>query len=123
VRDDVETAKLARFSAELQDIENHLPVDPALRNPKLGALSPIRVVNVVFSSGDGNRGVQTAAYNLPNDERVVQEKGSKRVMLKNMQEAKFDKVPASRSRASPCPSPTARTSPSTPSSPTSSCTS
>jgi len=92
VRDDVETAKLARFSAELQDIENHLPVDPALRNPKLGALSPIRVVNVVFSSGDGNRGVQTAAYNLPNDERVVQEKGSKRVMLKNMQEAKFDKV-------------------------------
>ena len=92
VRDDVETAKLARFSAELQDIENHLPVDPALRNPKLGALSPIRVVNVVFSSGDGNRGVQTAAYNLPNDERVVQEKGSKRVMLKKMQEAKFEKV-------------------------------
>jgi hypothetical protein len=92
VRDDAESAKLARFGAELQDIENHLPVDPALRNPKLGALSPIRVVNVVFSSGDGNRGVQTAAYNLPNDERVVQEKGSKRVMLKNMQEAKFDKV-------------------------------
>ena len=50
------------------------------------------MVNVVFSSGDGNRGVQTAAYNLPNDERVVQEKGSKRVMLKNVQEAKFDKV-------------------------------
>jgi hypothetical protein len=92
VRDDAETAKLSRFGAELQDIENHLPVDPALRNPKLGALAPIRVVNVVFASGDGNRGVQTAAYNLPNDERVVQEKGSKRVMLKNMQEAKFEKV-------------------------------
>src|SRR5213076_532179 len=59
---------------------------------KLGALSPIRVVNVVIASGDGNRGVQTAAYNLPNDERVVQEKGSKRVMLKNMQEAKFRRV-------------------------------
>jgi len=92
VRDDAETAKLARFGAELQDVENHLPIDPALRNPKLGALSPIRVVNVVFTAGDANRGVQTAAYNLPNDERVVQEKGSKRVMLKNMQEAKFDKV-------------------------------
>src|SRR5262249_49338488 len=52
----------------------------------------IRVVNVVIASGDGNRGVQTAAYNLPNDERVVQEKGSKRVMLRNMQEAKFQKV-------------------------------
>jgi hypothetical protein len=92
VRDDAESAKLARFGAELQDVENHLPIDPALRNPKLGALSPIRVVNVVFTSGDANRGVQTAAYNLPNDERVVQEKGSKRVMLKNMQEAKFNKV-------------------------------
>ena len=92
VRDDVETQKLARFGAELQGIEDNLPIDPKYRNPKLGALAPIRVVNVVFSSGDGNRGVQTAAYNLPNDERVVAEKGSKRVMLKNSQEAKFEKV-------------------------------
>jgi hypothetical protein len=46
----------------------------------------------VFSAGDGNRGVQTAAFNLPNDERVIREKGSKRVMLKNNQQAKFDKV-------------------------------
>ena len=45
-----------------------------------------------FSAGDGNRGVQTAAFNLPNDERVIREKGSKRVMLKNNQQAKFDKV-------------------------------
>jgi len=89
LRDDAETAKLARFSSELQEIENNLPIDPKYRNPKLGALAPIRVVNTVFSSGDGNRGVQTAAYNLPNDERVVEEKGSKRVMLKNNQEAKF----------------------------------
>jgi hypothetical protein len=92
VRDDVETQKLARFGSELQEIENNLPIAPKYRNPKLGALAPIRVVNVVFSSGDGNRGVQTAAYNLPNDERVVAEKGSKRVMLKNSQEAKFEKV-------------------------------
>ncbi len=92
VRDDAETQKLARFSSELQEIENNLPIDPKYRNPKLGALAPIRVVNVVFSSGDANRGVQTAAYNLPNDERVVAEKGSKRVMLKNSQEAKFEKV-------------------------------
>ena len=89
VRDDAETAKLTRFGSELQEIENNLPIDPKFRNPKLGALAPIRVVNTVFSSGDANRGVQTAAYNLPNDERVVKEKGSKRVMLKNNQEAKF----------------------------------
>jgi hypothetical protein len=92
LRDDVETQKLARFSGELQEIENNLPIDPKFRNPKLGALAPIRVVNTVFSSGDGNRGVQTAAYNLPNDERITAEKGAKRVMLKNTQEAKFRMV-------------------------------
>ena len=92
IRDDAETAKLARFGSELQDIENNLPIDPKYRNPKLGAMAPIRVVNTVFSSGDANRGVQTAAFNLPNDERVIQEKGSKRVMLKNNQDAKFRMV-------------------------------
>jgi hypothetical protein len=92
VRDEAETQKLAVFSRELQGLENALPIDPALRNPQLGALAPIRVVNVVFSAGDANRGVQTAAFNLPNDDRVIKEKGSKRVMLKNTQQAKFDKV-------------------------------
>ena len=92
LRDDAETEKLMRFGSELQEIENNLPIDPKYRNPKLGALAPIRVVNTVFSSGDGNRGVQTAAFNLPNDERVISEKGSKRVMLKNNQEAKFRMV-------------------------------
>jgi hypothetical protein len=92
IRDDDETAQLERFGAELQEIENNLPIDPRYRNPKLGAMAPIRVVNVVFSSGDANRGVQTAAFNLPNDERVIAEKGSKRVMLKNTQQAKFQMV-------------------------------
>jgi hypothetical protein len=92
LRDDVETQKLQRFSAELQDIEDHLPIEPAMRNPKLGALAPIRVVNQVFCAGDANHGVQTAAFNLPNDERVAKEKGTKRVMLKNVQEAKFKSV-------------------------------
>lgn len=92
LRDEKESAKLARFSAELQWLEDRLPIAPALRNPKLGALAPIRVVDVVFSSGQGNVGVQTAAFNLPNDDRVVAEKGSKRVMLKNVQQAKFGTV-------------------------------
>ena len=92
LRDEAESAKLAKFSQYLQELENNLPFDPSYRNPKLGAASPIRVVNEVFSSGEGNNGVQTAAYNLPNDERVVKEKGSKRVMLKNVQDAKFNKT-------------------------------
>ncbi len=92
VRDEGETAKVARLSAELQDIEDHLPMDPAWRNPKLGALAPIRVVNEILAAGDGRRGVTTAAYNLPNDERILLEKGAKRVMLRNVQQAKFEKV-------------------------------
>ena len=92
VRDDDETAKLAKLGAELQEIEDNLPIDAKFRNPKLGGMAPIRVVNVVLAAGDGNRGVQTAAFNLPNDERVVQEKGAKRVMLRNIQEAKFKLV-------------------------------
>jgi hypothetical protein len=92
LRDEAESAKLVKFSSYLQELENNLPVEERYRNPKLGAASPIRVVDVVFTSADANRGVQTAAFNLPNDEQVVKEKGSKRVMLKNVQEAKFNKV-------------------------------
>ena len=92
IRDDAETAQLARFGAELQELEDNLPIDPAYRDPELGALAPIRVVNVVFTAGDANSGVQTAAFNLPNDERVIRDHGSKRVMLKNVQEAKFQRV-------------------------------
>ena len=92
LRDTAETAKLKKFSQYLQELENNLPIDPKYRNPRLGTASPIRVVNEVFSSGEGNSGVQTAAFNLPNDERVVKEKGSKRIMLKNVQDAKFNKI-------------------------------
>lgn len=92
VKDRGESAQLQRFAEALQDIEDHLPIDAKYRNPKLGAMAPIAVVNTVFSAGDANRGVQTAAFNLPNDERVIREKGSKRVMLKNNQQAKFEKV-------------------------------
>lgn len=92
VRDDKETARLAFLGQHLQEIEDNLPEDPQFRNAKLGSLAPIRVVNEVFSAGDGSHGVQTAAYNLPNDDKVVQQKGSKRVMLKNVQQAKFKAI-------------------------------
>ena len=92
IRNDEETKKLASFSKQLQDIENNLPINPKYRNPKLGASAPIRVVDEVLVGGEARAGVQTAAFNLPNDERVTREKGSKRVMLRNVQEAKFQKV-------------------------------
>ena len=80
-----------RSSAHLQELENNLPIDPRYRNPKLGAASPI--ASLTKSSAQVRVIVaQTAAFNLPNDERVVKEKGSKRVMLKNVQDAKFNKT-------------------------------
>ena len=93
VRDDAESKKLQSFSSHLQELENALPIDPKYRNAANSA--PWRrsaSSTSCFAAGDGNRGVQTAAYNLPNDERVVREKGTKRVMLKNMQDAKFNMV-------------------------------
>ncbi len=92
VVDAAETEKLKRFSGQLQALENALPMDDRYKNPKLGALAPIRVVNTVFASGHAHHGVQTAAYNLPNDERTVAAHGSKRIMLKNIDQAKFDRT-------------------------------
>jgi len=89
IRDEEETNKLKTVAAHLQEVENNLPLDSRYRNPKLGASAPIRVVNEVYASGDGAHGVRTAAFNLPNDERVISQKGSARIMLKNIQEAKF----------------------------------
>jgi hypothetical protein len=92
LRDEAETGKFSVLAAHLQEIEDNLPIDPQYRNPKLGAAAPTVVVNQIFSAGDGNHDIATAAYNLPNDERVVNQKGSKRVMLRNIQEAKFRSV-------------------------------
>ena len=89
IRDQKETSKLDFFSQHMQELEDNLPLDKQYRNPKVGALAPMVVVNQVYGAGDGNMGVQTAAYNLPNDERIISQRGSKRVMLKNVQEAKF----------------------------------
>ena len=92
IQDEEESAKIQKFSGQLQEIENRLPIDPKYRNPKIAGMAPLVVVDEIFAAGDANRGVQTAAYNLPNDERVLKEKGAKRVMLKNVQDAKFAKT-------------------------------
>ncbi|WP_317205132.1 dipeptidyl-peptidase 3 family protein [Janthinobacterium sp.] len=89
IRDQKETQKLDFFSQHMQELEDNLPLDAQYRNPKVGGQAPMVVVNQVYGAGDGNMGVQTAAYNLPNDERIISQRGSKRVMLKNVQEAKF----------------------------------
>ena len=92
LRDDAETAKLKFFAGHLQEVENNLPIDARYRNPRLGGLAPIAVVNQIVAAGDAAHGIATAAFNLPNDDKVVTEKGAKRVMLKNVQEAKFKHI-------------------------------
>ncbi len=89
LRDEAETAKLNLFSSHLQEVENNLPIDPSYRNPSLGTLAPICVVDEIATGGEARPAVQTAAFNLPNDEQITKTRGSKRVLLKNVQEAKF----------------------------------
>ena len=83
IKDPVETKKLEVFVKYLTDIEKNLPLDDKYKNYTRGSESPIVVANEVFTAGDTKAGVQTLAFNLPNDERVRQAKGSKKVMLKN----------------------------------------
>lgn len=90
--DPVESAKLKTFGKYLNDIENNLPIPQEYKNFTRGSESPIIVAQEVFSAGDSKSGIQTLAFNLPNDERVRKAKGSKKVMLKNIHDAKFQKI-------------------------------
>lgn len=92
VADPEESEKLARYKAELPAMERNLPIPDAMKNLDRGAESPIRVVDVIYTAGDTKAGVQTIAFNLPNDERVREEKGSKKVLLRNVIEAKYETI-------------------------------
>ena len=87
-----ESAALEGFKQELPWLEMNLPIPEEHKNLDRGTESPIRVVDVLFAGGDTKAGVQTLAFNLPNDERVREAKGSKKVMLRNILRAKFDKI-------------------------------
>jgi hypothetical protein len=89
VVDAPETAKLTAYAHALPEMEKNLPEPEQYRNPNRGSESPIRVVQEIFTGGDARRGVQTAAFNLPNDEFVREKKGSKKVLLKNVINAKY----------------------------------
>jgi hypothetical protein len=91
VSDPGASEKLARYKKLLPDMEQNLPI-PAGAHGKRGGDSPIRVVDLVFSSGEARTSVQTIAFNLPNDEVVRKEKGAKKVLLRNLIETKFDRI-------------------------------
>jgi len=87
-----DSRRLDGYKGELPFLERNLPIPEEFKNLKRGTDSPIRVVDEVFTAGDARAGVQTLAFNLPNDERVREAKGSKKVLLKNMMQAKYDAI-------------------------------
>ncbi len=93
INDFEEMAKLKAYLDYLGEMQRGLPVEPKYKAAKIeGLASPLNVVIEVFAAGDTKAGVQTLAFVLPNDERIREEKGTKKVFLKNIQEAKFNQV-------------------------------
>ncbi len=92
VADAAASAELDTLKSALRMLEENLPVPDRMKNVERGFESPMRVVDVVYTAGDTRAGVQTIAFNLPNDERVRSAKGSKKVMLRNVSQAKFDQI-------------------------------
>jgi Peptidase family M49 len=92
IKNPEESAALAKYKDFLRDMEANLPVDDSYKNFKRGFESPIAVTYQVHGGGDNVPGVQTIAFNLPNDERVREAKGAKKVLLNNVLGAKFDRI-------------------------------
>lgn len=92
VKDQEWSARLAKFSAFLPELQKGLPVDEAYKKETPGTDSDLNAYDVVYYAGDCNAGSKTIAINLPNDEQVQLEKGTRRLQLKNAVRAKYDKI-------------------------------
>jgi hypothetical protein len=92
IRNEVESAKLAVYQKYVPDIQDALPLAPADRPSKRGHLTPMEVMDAPFRAGDLRYGYQAVADNLPNDPRIHQEKGTKKVFFKNFMDARVANV-------------------------------
>ena len=92
LRNPQETAALERYVAHLRDMEANLPIADEYKNFQRGFESPLAVADQVQGGGDNVPGVQTIAFNLPNDERVREAKGAKKVILANVLGAKYERI-------------------------------
>ncbi len=84
--------KLAHFIQFLPELQKNLPVAPIYKQEKPGTRSDLNAYDVLYYSGASNTGGKTIAINLPNDEAVQLKKGTRRLQLKNVMQAKFDKI-------------------------------
>lgn len=93
VRDKGWDAKLQKFIKMLPDLQKNLPVDSAYKKEKAGSgQSQLAVFDAVFMAGEANAGVKTIAVNLPNDEKIQQEHGTRRTQIRNIMKAKFENI-------------------------------
>lgn len=92
VQDPKESGALSHYKELLRDMEQNLPVEDRYKNFNRPFDSPILVADQVHGGGDNVPGVQTVAFNLPNDERVREAKGAKKVILANVLGAKYDRI-------------------------------
>ena len=92
VKDENWSNDLAKFTSMLPELQKELPCDSKYKQEVPGTDSDLNVYDVIYYAGDCNSGSKTIAINLPNDERVHLEKGTRRLQLKNAMKAKFDKI-------------------------------
>ncbi len=92
VKDKVWSEKLSKYVAMLPELQKGLPVDAKYKAESPGTESQLNAYDVVYYAGDCNAGSKTIAVNLPNDETIQIEKGTRRSQLKNAMKAKFDNI-------------------------------
>ena len=92
VKDRGWSERLARYASFLPSLQRDLPVADAYKREKPGSDSDLNAYDVVYYTGQSNAGSKTIAINLPNDEAVQLQKGTRRLQLKNAMRAKFDKI-------------------------------
>ncbi|MDB2355902.1 Zn-dependent hydrolase [Pseudoalteromonas sp.] len=92
VKDLAWSERLAKFAAFLPELQKGLPVDIKYKQEVPGSDADLNAYDVVYYAGHSNAGSKTIAINLPNDEQVQLEKGTRRLQLKNAMRAKFDKI-------------------------------
>jgi hypothetical protein len=90
LKDPVESERLASLVSHLPALEAALPIPDEHKYLDRSFESPISVVTLIYAAGESNAGIQTIAFNLPNDPRVREGEGSKKVMLRNVIDAKFE---------------------------------
>ncbi|TWU57903.1 dipeptidyl-peptidase 3 family protein [Rubripirellula reticaptiva] len=92
VKDKDWSERLAKYATFLPELQKTLPVADAYKQEKPGTDTELNAYDVIYYAGDCNSGSKTIAINLPNDETVQLEKGTRRLQLKNAMRAKFDKI-------------------------------